>query len=256
MPHCTDYHRPMADPDPTQRFGTRAAAYARGRPGYPAALAPLLTSIGIGPGARVADLGAGTGQSTELLLATGADVVAIEPNPAMRAHLVARFAATPRFTAVDGSAEATTLPAASLDHAVAMQAFHWFDVERTRAELTRTLRPGAQVVLIWNSRADANPFMHELEQLFRRFAPDYDRLGHVGPQRLARIDAYFRAAPRHVALTHQHPIDRAALHDYIASVSYLPAGDPALLAATDALLDRHPATRALDYVTDVYLGAP
>lgn len=244
--------------DPTERFGARADAYARGRPGYPAALRDLLVAAGLGPGARVVELGAGTGLSTELLLATGAQVLAVEPNAAMRAHLAARFAAAPNLTVVAGSAEATTLPDRAADHAVVMQAFHWFDVEATRRELARVLAPGATVVLAWNTRRAATPFMRDLEAIFRRFAPDYDRLGHVGAQREAKIAAFFRAGHRHVALEHAHAVDAAGLADYVASVSYLPAAGhpdhPALVAAIAALVAAHPAPRALAYVTDVYLA--
>lgn len=244
--------------DATQRFGARADAYARGRPGYPAALRDLLVAAGLGPGARVLELGAGTGLSTALLLDAGARVLAVEPNPAMRAHLAARFAADPHLTVVAGSAEATTLAAGAADHAAVMQAFHWFDVEATRRELARVLAPGATVVLAWNTRRAATPFMRDLEAMFRRFAPDYDRLGHVGAQRDAKVAAFFRAGHRHVALDHAHPVDRAGLHDYVASVSYLPPANhpdhPALVAATDALVAAHPAPLAITYVTDVYLA--
>lgn len=244
--------------DPTARFGACADAYARGRPGYPAALRDLLIAAGLGPGARVLELGAGTGLSTALLLTTGAQVFAVEPNPAMRAHLAARFAAAPALTVVAGTAEATTLPDRAADHAVVMQAFHWFDVEATRRELARVLAPGATVALIWNTRHAATPFMRDLEAMFRRFAPAYDRLGHVGANRDAKLVAFFRHGHRHVALAHDHAIDRAGLDDYLASVSYLPAAGhpdhPALVAAAAALVAAHAAPLALTYVTDVYLA--
>ena len=102
-------------PDPTARFASHADAYARGRPGYPAALVPMLQAIGIRSGTVIADLGAGTGQSCEVLLATGARVIAVEPNAPMRAHAAQRFAGEPRFSVVAGRAEATTLGDAAID---------------------------------------------------------------------------------------------------------------------------------------------
>jgi SAM-dependent methyltransferase len=47
----------------------------------------------------------------------------------------------PNFKSVDGTAENTNLPDNSVDFVVAAQAFHWFDREKTRAELKRILRP-------------------------------------------------------------------------------------------------------------------
>ena len=108
------------------------------------------------------------------------------------------------------------------------------------------------------TRHAATPFMRDLEAMFRRFAPAYDRLGHVGANRDAKLVAFFRHGHRHVALAHHHAIDRAGLDDYLASVSYLPAAGhpdhPALVAAAVALIAAHPAPLALSYVTDVYLA--
>ncbi len=53
--------------------------YDRARPGYPAELFGDLGKLAdIGPGARVAEAGPGTGQATATLVASGADVVAVE----------------------------------------------------------------------------------------------------------------------------------------------------------------------------------
>ena len=76
-------------------YGTAgaAAAYERGRPGYPEdAVAELVGVLGVVPGATVLDLAAGTGKLTRQLMATGATLVAVEPVAAMRDRL-ARLAA-------------------------------------------------------------------------------------------------------------------------------------------------------------------
>src|SRR2546422_6524206 len=99
-----------------------------------AAIDLLATRCGLSPAAVVADIGSGTGILTELLLASGAQVIAVEPNDAMRAAAEARLSAQARFRSVNGTAEATTLPSASIDLLVAGQAFHWFDVDQARSE--------------------------------------------------------------------------------------------------------------------------
>jgi SAM-dependent methyltransferase len=246
-------------PDPTARFAPHADAYARGRPGYPAALVPMLQAIGIVAGTTVADLGAGTGQSSEVLLATGARVIAVEPNAPMRAHAASRFAREPRFSVVAGRAEATTLGDASIDHAAAMQALHWFELDEVRAELHRILRPGGRVVLVWNTRAPVTPFMRDLEAMIRRFAPTYDQLGHIGEAREARVRTFFADRFTHEQLAHVHTVDRAGFFDLLGSVSYLPSrgsdGHAALTAAADELLAAHPEQPiAIHYMTDVYVG--
>ncbi|HEX2105278.1 MAG TPA: dihydrofolate reductase family protein [Solirubrobacteraceae bacterium] len=64
--------------------------YERGRPDYPPALVErVVAALGVGPGARLLDLGAGTGKLSRPLLAAGFDVVAVEPLHRMRAALAA-----------------------------------------------------------------------------------------------------------------------------------------------------------------------
>lgn len=71
--------------DSTQRFSTRVEAYVKYRPSYPAAMLDFLTSeLAMGPDARVADIGAGTGILTALLAPRVARVWAVEPNAEMR----------------------------------------------------------------------------------------------------------------------------------------------------------------------------
>jgi SAM-dependent methyltransferase len=65
--------------------------------------------------------------------------VGVEPS----AEQVARAEAHPRVRYVVAPAEATGLPDASVDLALAAQAFHWFDPPRLERELARIARPGA-----------------------------------------------------------------------------------------------------------------
>jgi ubiquinone/menaquinone biosynthesis C-methylase UbiE len=131
-------------------FDRNAADYERARPSYPAeAVAHVVGHGGIGPDRRVLDLAAGTGKLTRLLVPTGADVVAVEPVPGMRAQLAA---AAPSVDALDGTAEALPLPDDDVDAVTVAQAFHWFDPPAALAEIHRVLRSGGHLFLIWNTR--------------------------------------------------------------------------------------------------------
>ncbi|MER5539498.1 class I SAM-dependent methyltransferase [Streptomyces mirabilis] len=129
-------------------FGSNAAAYAEHRPDYPReaigwALAPVADRQQL----TVLDLGAGTGQLTRGLLSLGLKVLAVEPDPRMRAELVRSH---PEVGAHPGTAEEIPLPDASVDAVLVGNAFHWFDQERAFPEIARVLRPGGVVAALWN----------------------------------------------------------------------------------------------------------
>lgn len=141
-------------------FGTRAAAYATYRPGYPAAfrewaLAPVLAA---GEPA-VLDLAAGTGKLTESLLGHGVTVTAVEPDPAMLAQLTELF---PDVPALKGNAEEIPLPDSSVSAVLVGQALHWFDLDRALPEIARVLRPGGSLVVVWNAYDDRVPWLDAL----------------------------------------------------------------------------------------------
>lgn len=129
-------------------FGSAAAAYAAYRPGYAAAaidwaLAPVRDRKVL----RVLDLGAGTGILTRQLIALGVNVIAVEPDEAMRAELLGR---TVGAAALAGSAEAIPLPDNRVDAVLVGQAFHWFDAAKAMPEIARVLNRGGVLAALWN----------------------------------------------------------------------------------------------------------
>src|SRR5690349_23790253 len=102
--------------DSTARFSNRVADYVKYRPSYPPALRDALQhDVGIGASAVVADVGSGTGISTDLLRQIGCTVYAVEPNADMRRAAEERFAGDAQVHSISGRAEATSLPDASVD---------------------------------------------------------------------------------------------------------------------------------------------
>lgn len=247
--------------DPTKRFSSRVDNYVKYRPGYPPELLGLLERhCGLTEASVIADIGSGTGLLTELLLRRGNQVYGVEPNPEMRAAGEAFLAGRPAFASVAGTAEATTLPAASIDLIAAGQAFHWFDRERAGVEWRRILRPGGWVALIWNMRAAGSPFQREYDQLLREQAPDYAQVNHRNIDDQAR-ERFFAPNPvRRLALANQQRFDLAGLRGRVLSSSYAPEpGHPRhepLMAGLAALFERHQREGAVsfDYETEIYLG--
>jgi len=141
-------------------FGAAAVAYAEHRPDY--AQAAVRWALERAPGRRALDLGAGTGKLTAALVALGAEVAAVEPDPAMLAEL---RRALPAVRALPGSAEAIPLPDASVDAVLAGNAMHWFDMDVAGPEIARVLEPDGILAGLWNVFDDRVEWVAELERI-------------------------------------------------------------------------------------------
>lgn len=210
-------------PDPTQRFSDRVDAYVRYRPGYPDALIQTLRAeADLSPGSVIADVGSGTGISTELFLRSGFEVHAIEPNAAMRTAAERWLGGNARFHSVHGAAEATTLPPGSVDLVAAGQAFHWFDAVRALREFARVLRSTGSVALFWNSRhSDTTPFLRAYEALLHAHGTDYGRVNHrnIDPD---RFRGFFPGSYRYFTFPNEQVFDYDGLAGRMLSSSYTP----------------------------------
>ena len=218
----------MPDADPrvmraaAEGFSAGADDYERGRPSYPAdAVEVLCRELGIGPGARVLDLAAGTGKLTRLLVPTGAEVVAVEPVSEMRRRLRQN---APLALVLDGTAERLPLPDRSVDAVTVAQAFHWFDAEVALKEIACVLKPGGGLGLIWNERDNREPWVDELSTLIRW----NDRGEHRVPYtteidwaaKIDGLDVPFGPVSRYDT-TYRQPMDPDTLVARVLSTSYI-----------------------------------
>ena len=137
-------------------FGSSAAAYDRGRPGYPREAVEWLVGK---DAATVLEVGAGTGKLTEQLVELGHDVWATDPDDAMLDVLHGKL---PDTRATVASAEELPVPDRSVDVVVAAQCLHWFDLERALPEIARVLRPGGHLAVVWNQRDERIPWVRKL----------------------------------------------------------------------------------------------
>lgn len=245
----------------TSRFSDRVENYVRYRPGYPPeVLQTLKNECGLSNRHIVADIGFGTGIWTRLLLENGNAVFGVEPNAEMRTageRLLARF---PKFTAVAGTAEATTLSDESVDFITAAQAAHWFTRDSARAEFVRILKPGGWLVLIWNERVtDSTAFLRDYESLLLKYGTDYQDIRHE--RTTAEINQFFDpAAFEERVFDMQQEFDYAGVEGRLLSSSYAPGPDhpqhAPMLRELRQIFEAHAVNgmTTFEYKTRVYFG--
>lgn len=229
--------------DPSLSFGEQAAAYERGRPSYPPEAIDWLLPTGAH---TVLDLGAGTGKLTTRLVERGLDVIAVDPIPEMLEVLTGALPETP---ALLGTAEEIPLADDSVDAVLVAQAWHWFDPERAVKEVTRVLRPGGRLGLVWNTRDERMGWVKDLGRIIgHENDPFTDQVSLPGP--FTDIERH------HVEWTSY--LTPQALIDLVASRSYCITSPADVRTQTldrvRELLATHPALvntagLALPYVT-------
>ena len=235
-------------------FGAAAADYERARPSYPPESIDILrTELGVGPGARVCDLAAGTGKLTRLLVATGADVVAVEPVAGMRDQL---SEVLPEIDVLDGTAEAIPLDDGSLDVVTVAQAFHWFKFDEALAEIRRVLRPRGGLAILFNQRDERHAWVKTwndvIEWHSRRIAyyQTTDWTEVLGNGGFGNVN--------HATVEWTQPLTRGLLASRVRSVSYIADSPPQTqqeyVDRVLALVDGFDETFPLPYVTHVWFG--
>ena len=167
--------------DPKKRFSTRVENYIKYRPSYPQEIISFLKEKQIlSSDSVIADIGSGTGILSELFLKEGNHVYGIEPNIDMRNAGETQLSKYSNFVSLEGSAENSLINSSSVDIITAGQAFHWFDLEKTRIEFLRILKPEGWVLLIWNRREKVNnEFLKEYEKFLLKYGTDYKAIEKI-----------------------------------------------------------------------------
>lgn len=160
----------------------------------PASKARLIDAFkrlsGLGPGARVADLGCGSGVFTQLLRQAGFNAVGVDISSKLIAVGRAKY---PGLELIEGDIENLPFPAGSMDGVLLSGVIHHFpDPRRCVAEVHRVLRKGGRFMAFDPNRC--NPFMW----LYRdRSSPFYSSQGvteNEHPVLAAQVRAVFGQA--------------------------------------------------------------
>ncbi len=261
-----DDHIQLAAPrdcvNSTERFSDRVDTYVKYRPSYPdAAINYLYNTIGLNATSSIADIGAGTGIFSRLLLARGSKVLAVEPNQAMRDAAGKESGGNPHHQIISGTAEATGLPDESVDYIVCAQSFHWFDRSATQSEFRRILKPGGKVILIWNTRlTSGTPFLEEYERMLHDYGTDYTIVNHTNITKESLLSFFREGGLIEERFPNRQVFDFAGLRGRLLSSSYCPnIGQPnyePMIIELQHIFERNnqEGTVLFDYETQIFWG--
>ncbi len=248
--------------DSKTRFSNRVEDYVKYRPSYPkGAIDYLYEVVGMTSDSNIADIGAGTGLFTKLILERESYVTSVEPNQAMREASLKMLSNETRFSSIDGSAEASNVPSHSIDFIVSAQAFHWFDKAAAQIEFRRILKAGGKVALIWNSRlTKGTTFLEQYELLLNKFGKDYAKINHTNSSGL-KLEAFFKEGNMKLAkFNNSQVVDFTGLSGRLLSASYIPvAGQPGhepMMVELRNLFEKckQDGKVSIDYETEIYWG--
>lgn len=156
-------------------FDTVASTYEKLRPGYVDALyRDILVYRPLDASSCAVEVGIGGGQATEPILKTGCAVTAVEPGANFCALCREKFAAYPKFSAVNGKFEDIELPSESCDLVYSASAFHWVPEEIGYRKAYDILKPGGAFARFANHpyKDKGRPGMHEaLQAVYAVYMP-------------------------------------------------------------------------------------
>jgi SAM-dependent methyltransferase len=249
-------------------FGQVAEQYDRVRPGYPALLFDdLAHQADLRPGARVLEIGCGTGQATRVLAERGYTVTALDLSPAMIDVARARLAAFGNVDLQVSAFEAWPLPPEPFDLVCAAQALHWVRADVRWPKIAAALAPRGWAAVFGHEHVagGTRPFFEQVQACYERWMPGTppglrqtpaERLP-FGDQGLAASDLFepptLRRYPWQQAYTTAEYL--AVLGTYSGHIDLPEPGRAGLLECIASLIDSGYGGRIEKaYVTDLVLA--
>ena len=169
-------------------FDEVAGLYDRARPGYPPELFDDLVALaGLAPGARILEIGCGTGQATAPLVERGFELVCVELGAQLAAVARRKLPAAQVVTAPFESWE----PDGRFDAVVAFTALHWVDPDVRYAKPAQILGQGGALAVATTEHVfpeGGDPFFSEIQDVYEELGesadawPRPDDVAGLGPE--------------------------------------------------------------------------
>lgn len=163
------------------RFDSVAERYHRMRPRYPDAVwDALVDRTGLRPGARVLEIGAGTGIATAELIRRGCHVTALEPGAAMAAIIERNLGNTGQVDVVIGTFDSFGWNGDPFDLTIGATSLHWVDRALLDARLPELVQPGGHAALLHylHVAGGDQAFFDAAQACYERWDPHYWESGY------------------------------------------------------------------------------
>jgi ubiquinone/menaquinone biosynthesis C-methylase UbiE len=150
-----------------------AGAYVK-RPNYAEAAIDAMLSISSSKqGDKICDVGAGVAHLTLILADRGLDLVAVEPNDAMRSLGVQRTEHLANVRWHEGTGEETGQAKQAFDMVTFGSSFNVCDRQQALMETSRILKPRGWFACMWNHRQLEDPIQAQIEAIIKDLVSDY-----------------------------------------------------------------------------------
>lgn len=243
----------------TWDYGPLAADYAL-RPGYaPAAVHTILEYSNLNAKSILCDIGAGTGRLTRILAGHGVPVVAIEPNPEMRAVGEAQCKGAGQIEWRQATGEATEGEDEQFDLVTYGSSFHTVDRKTALIEANRILKPNGWFACLWNHRDLNDPLQSIIEEFLSNTIPGFSHGVQREDQTQILQDTGFFSKVQRLSypVSHTQTIDQALAHWRSHATVRRQAGNsfPQILAGIERILRRTKQEKiVVPYNTHVWLA--
>ncbi len=151
-----------------------ADAYLK-RPDYSDdAIDAMIKAAGIKDGDMVCDIGAGVAHLTLMLAQKNFNVIAVEPNDAMRNNGIKRTEAFKNVSWFEGTGENTGQSSESFDLVTFGSSFNVCDRLEALKESFRLLKPDGWFACMWNNRNLDDPIQSNIENIIKNNIKNYN----------------------------------------------------------------------------------
>jgi SAM-dependent methyltransferase len=167
-------------------FEQRPELYDRARPGYPPTLFDDLAALtGLAAGARICEVGCGTGQATLPLAERGFRVTCVELGTQLAAIAHRKLAPYPGVEVVNADFEHWRPEQADFDAVVAFTSFHWLDPSERYERVASILRPDGMLALVTTEHVlpeDGDRFFSDVQADYEAVTPEDPKTREGGPR--------------------------------------------------------------------------